>query len=189
MEDTSRNNGLNYRKMNSKDDIGAVYRLHIPRMYNLVLAVVRAHNAKELVRKIEREGGTPLQETSIAFNKAGEVLPPKTPAVVREMNPHTAAVSGDHDGPRARRGLDMSGGHSAEAAADAADDESASESEDDADYDTLRELQLQLDIANCTGSMRVCTLQGYRSMQEWRRHLLCCRTPRQLQAIQVPSNW
>ena len=60
MEDTSRNNGLNYRKMNSKDDIGAVYRLHIPRMYNLVLAVVRAHNAKEEVRKIEREGGKPL---------------------------------------------------------------------------------------------------------------------------------
>jgi hypothetical protein len=56
MEDTSRNNGLNYRRMNSKYDIGAVYRLHIPRIYNLVLAVVRAHSAKEAVRKTEREG-------------------------------------------------------------------------------------------------------------------------------------
>jgi hypothetical protein len=45
-------------------------------------------------------------------------------------------------------------GHSAEVAADAAEDESASESEDEADYDPLRELQLQLDLANCTGSMR-----------------------------------
>jgi hypothetical protein len=37
------------------------------------------------VRKIEREGGKPLQDTSIAFNKAGEVLPPKTPAMARSM--------------------------------------------------------------------------------------------------------
>ena len=62
MEDTSRNNGLNYRKMNSKDDIGAVYRLHIPRMYNLVLAVVRAHSKRFESKEIgkaarERWGG------------------------------------------------------------------------------------------------------------------------------------
>jgi hypothetical protein len=107
MEDTSRNNGLNYRKMNSKDDIGAVYRLHIPRMYNLVLAVARAHSAEGAVRKTGREGGKPLQETSIAFSAAGEVLPPKTPAVLRVMNPHTAAVGGDQAAPRARRELDM----------------------------------------------------------------------------------
>jgi hypothetical protein len=37
-------------------------------------------------------------DTSIAFNKAGEVLPPKAPAMARVMNSGTAAVSGDHDG-------------------------------------------------------------------------------------------
>ena len=156
MEDTSRNNGLNYRKMNSKDDIGAVYRLHIPRMYNLVLAVVRAHNAKEEVRKIERTGGKPLHETSIAFNKAGEVLPPKTPAMVRVMNSGTAAVSGDHDnGPRARRGLDaaMSDANGAQAAV-AAGGGSDTESEDEDDYDSLRLLELQLALQNCTSTYR-----------------------------------
>jgi hypothetical protein len=156
MEDTSRNNGLNYRKMNSKDDIGAVYRLHIPRMYNLVLAVVRAHNAKEEVRKIERKGGKPLHETSIAFNKAGEVLPPKTPAMVRVMNSGTAVPSGDHDnGPRARRGLDaaMSDANGAPAA-DATGGESDTESEDEGDYDSLRVLQLQLALQTCTSTYR-----------------------------------
>ena len=62
VEDSSSNNALNYREMTSRDDIGAVYRDHMPRMYNLVLAVIRAHNAKEKMRKIEREGGTELEE-------------------------------------------------------------------------------------------------------------------------------
>jgi hypothetical protein len=106
MEDTSSNNGLNYRKMTSKDDIGAVYRLHIPRMYNLVLAVVRAHNAQEALRRTEREGGAALKETSIAFNDDGEVLPPKTPAVAKViMTHHAAAIGGDADRPRAQRAL------------------------------------------------------------------------------------
>jgi hypothetical protein len=55
VEDSSSNNVLNYREMTSKDDIGAVYREHMPRIYNLVLAVIRAHNAKEKMCKIERE--------------------------------------------------------------------------------------------------------------------------------------
>jgi hypothetical protein len=38
VEDNSSSNALNYREMTSKDDIGAVYREHMPRMYNLVLA-------------------------------------------------------------------------------------------------------------------------------------------------------
>ena len=64
VEDNSSNNALNFRKMTAKakDDIGEVYRQHIPKLYNLVLAVARAHNAKETQRKIEREGGTSLAD-------------------------------------------------------------------------------------------------------------------------------
>jgi hypothetical protein len=64
VEDNSSNNALNYREMTSKDGIGEVYREHMPRKYNLVLAAIRAHNAQEKMRKIEREGGKELEEAT-----------------------------------------------------------------------------------------------------------------------------
>ena len=92
VEDNSSNNALNYREMTSKDDIGAVYREHMPRMYNLVLAVIRAHNAKEKMRKIEREGGMELEEATPSFDQDGELLPPKTPAMAKMLRTHTSAM-------------------------------------------------------------------------------------------------
>ena len=125
-------------------------------MYNLVLAVVRAHNAKEALRKTEREGGAALKETSIAFNDDGEVLPPKTPAVAKVMMTHRAAViSGDADRPRAQRALQM--GDDDPAFDDARDeqvkDESDEESEDDAEYDERRKLSLELLLAESSEDM------------------------------------
>ena len=81
-------NALNYREITSKDDIGAVYREYMPRMYNLVLAVIRAHNAKEKMRKIEREGGRELEEATPSFDQDGELLPPKTPAMAKMLRTH-----------------------------------------------------------------------------------------------------
>jgi hypothetical protein len=111
MEDKSAGNALNFRKMTSRGDIGAVYRQHIPRMYNLVLAVIRAHNAKELMRKVEREGGQALDDAGVAFNEHGEILQPQTPAVTKVMQPlkGTQSLKGAVP-PKAKRGLRLGDG-------------------------------------------------------------------------------
>ena len=60
--------------------------------YWLLLAIIRAHNAKEKMRKVEREGGTELEEATPTFDKDGELLPPKTPAMTKMLRTHTHAM-------------------------------------------------------------------------------------------------
>ena len=44
------------------------------------------------MRKIEREGGTELEEATPSFDQDGELLPPKTPAMAKMLRTHTSAM-------------------------------------------------------------------------------------------------
>ena len=153
VEDTSSNNALNFRKMTSKDDIGEVYRQCISKMYNLVLAVTRAHNAKENQRKIEREGRTALDDTQPMFNKDKELILPQTPAVAGMMRLHTTAKTGLADeskrNPKAKRQLRLDAGEEEEVATEdllgSYDLDDAGVSDQSSDDEESHEMDRQLD--------------------------------------------
>ena len=140
---TDTGNALNYRKPTSKDDVRSVFTMEAPAMYNLIISVIRAHDATEAQRKKERDGSGAAEDAAAKFNAEGELVGQQTPAVLKTRRSNTGAD------PKAKRGLRL-GRESTETGGEytnsfaglseqyGTDDDGSSEEEED--YDVVRAL-------------------------------------------------